>query len=165
MIVEKVSLTERLATVYNLRVLEDHTYFVGAEDWGFSVWVHNTYDIVEEGGKVIVRKQGQDDVVFENWGELFSRYRVGTRDDALKFLNAPKGETLPSGVMNGSPGGQAKVINYNDPDTKNVLAALSENHSADVLAKNGYRVVRQPSRVPGMTTNPDLKIEGNFFDV
>jgi hypothetical protein len=27
--------------VYNLRVAEDHTYFVGAENWGFSVWAHN----------------------------------------------------------------------------------------------------------------------------
>jgi hypothetical protein len=28
-------------TVYNLRVADYHTYFVGAEDWGFSVWAHN----------------------------------------------------------------------------------------------------------------------------
>jgi hypothetical protein len=29
------------ATVYNLRVADYHTYFVGGEDWGFSVWAHN----------------------------------------------------------------------------------------------------------------------------
>ena len=29
--------------VYNLRVAEWHTYFVGAATWGFSVWAHNTY--------------------------------------------------------------------------------------------------------------------------
>jgi RHS repeat-associated protein len=29
------------APVYNLEVAEDHTYFVGAEAWGFSVWAHN----------------------------------------------------------------------------------------------------------------------------
>jgi hypothetical protein len=28
-------------TVYNLEVEGDHTYFVGARDWGFSVWAHN----------------------------------------------------------------------------------------------------------------------------
>jgi hypothetical protein len=27
--------------VYNLRVAEDHTYFVGEEEWGFAVWAHN----------------------------------------------------------------------------------------------------------------------------
>ena len=36
-------------TVYNLRVSEYHTYFVGEASWGFSVWVHNaspSYDAV-----------------------------------------------------------------------------------------------------------------------
>jgi hypothetical protein len=28
--------------VYNLRVADRHTYFVGADDWGFDVWAHNT---------------------------------------------------------------------------------------------------------------------------
>ncbi|MFL5245942.1 MAG: polymorphic toxin-type HINT domain-containing protein [Gemmataceae bacterium] len=27
--------------VYNLRVADHHTYFVGRRDWGFSVWAHN----------------------------------------------------------------------------------------------------------------------------
>jgi hypothetical protein len=27
--------------VYNLRVARYHTYFVGGQEWGFSVWVHN----------------------------------------------------------------------------------------------------------------------------
>jgi hypothetical protein len=27
--------------VYNLRVADYHTYFVGSEEWGFSVWAHN----------------------------------------------------------------------------------------------------------------------------
>jgi hypothetical protein len=28
-------------TVYNLRVADFHTYFVGCDEWGFSVWAHN----------------------------------------------------------------------------------------------------------------------------
>jgi hypothetical protein len=28
--------------VYNMRVAEYHTYFVGCEAWGFSVWAHNS---------------------------------------------------------------------------------------------------------------------------
>ncbi len=28
-------------TVYNLRVADHHTYFVGAPEWGFAVWAHN----------------------------------------------------------------------------------------------------------------------------
>src|SRR5205807_9455 len=29
--------------VYNCRVADHHTYFVGGEDWSFSVWAHNAY--------------------------------------------------------------------------------------------------------------------------
>jgi hypothetical protein len=35
-------------TVYNMRVQDYHTYFVGCDEWGFSVWVHNAY--VVKGG-------------------------------------------------------------------------------------------------------------------
>ena len=32
--------------VYNLRIADYHTYFVGSRDWGFSVWAHNAgYDL------------------------------------------------------------------------------------------------------------------------
>jgi hypothetical protein len=30
-------------TVYNLRVAEHHSYFVGDDGWGLAVWAHNTY--------------------------------------------------------------------------------------------------------------------------
>jgi hypothetical protein len=40
-IVERVERTDRTETVYNMRVEEDHTFFVGDPAWGFSVWVHN----------------------------------------------------------------------------------------------------------------------------
>jgi RHS repeat-associated protein len=35
--------------VYNVRVEEDHTYFVGALGWGFAVWAHNA-DYPKAGG-------------------------------------------------------------------------------------------------------------------
>lgn len=40
--VEAVTDLNEVATVYNLRVSEYHTYFVGSREWGFSVWAHNT---------------------------------------------------------------------------------------------------------------------------
>ncbi len=46
-----VRATGRTAAVYNLRVAEDHTYFVGARGWGFSVWAHNAdYVVVRRTG-------------------------------------------------------------------------------------------------------------------
>ena len=41
--VEGVEETGEVETVYNLRIGDYHTYFVGSEDWGFSVWAHNVY--------------------------------------------------------------------------------------------------------------------------
>jgi intein/homing endonuclease len=40
--VDEVVDAGEVVTVYNFRVTVDHTYFVGGDDWGFAVWVHNT---------------------------------------------------------------------------------------------------------------------------
>jgi hypothetical protein len=40
--VEDLLDTGEAETVYNLRIADYHTYFVGAPDWGFAVWAHHT---------------------------------------------------------------------------------------------------------------------------
>ncbi|VTR96992.1 polymorphic toxin-type HINT domain-containing protein [Tuwongella immobilis] len=51
--VEGVHETARWETVYNFRVNEFHTYFVGCDEWGFSVWAHNANCVIitEAGGQ------------------------------------------------------------------------------------------------------------------
>ena len=39
--IESISQLNELTTVYNLRVADHHTYFVGGALWGWDVWVHN----------------------------------------------------------------------------------------------------------------------------
>ena len=39
--VEEVIDNGEQSVVYNLRVSDYHTYFVGSAEWGFSVWAHN----------------------------------------------------------------------------------------------------------------------------
>ena len=39
--IESIGSTGEVTTVYNLRVADFHTYFVGGGLWGFDVWVHN----------------------------------------------------------------------------------------------------------------------------
>ncbi len=39
--VTQVRSTDEVTTVYNLRVADHHTYFVGGTVWAFDVWVHN----------------------------------------------------------------------------------------------------------------------------
>jgi Pretoxin HINT domain len=41
--VEEVFDTELYEPVYNLRVEEHHTYFVGDENWEWAAWAHNAY--------------------------------------------------------------------------------------------------------------------------
>ncbi|WP_088254781.1 polymorphic toxin-type HINT domain-containing protein [Fimbriiglobus ruber] len=40
-VVEAIEPGEEWATVYNVHVADWHTYFVGCDEWGFSVWAHN----------------------------------------------------------------------------------------------------------------------------
>jgi hypothetical protein len=41
MAIDAVRVTGQIAKVYNLRVADYHTYFVGCDEWGWSVWAHN----------------------------------------------------------------------------------------------------------------------------
>lgn len=43
--VEEVWHTGEWETVYNLRVADHHTYFVGEEPWGWCAWAHNQYRV------------------------------------------------------------------------------------------------------------------------
>jgi hypothetical protein len=40
--VEEVSEPREVVTVYNFRVADFHTYFVGTPAWKFAIWTHNT---------------------------------------------------------------------------------------------------------------------------
>jgi hypothetical protein len=42
--VEEAFDTGEWEAVFNLRVADYHTYFVGDDGWGFAVWAHNNYD-------------------------------------------------------------------------------------------------------------------------
>jgi hypothetical protein len=52
--VEDLLDTGEYETLYNLRVADHHTYFVGSREWGFSVWAHNAcvYQAVDDSGQV-----------------------------------------------------------------------------------------------------------------
>src|SRR5262249_51556770 len=49
---DAVTDAREVATVYNLRVAEYHTYFVGRKEWEFSVWAHNAYVLPADAIKV-----------------------------------------------------------------------------------------------------------------
>jgi len=61
-VVEDVHPTLRKAVVYNLRINEHHTYFIGGKEWGFSVWAHNACD-----GVTVTRWPGNQGLQPGNW--------------------------------------------------------------------------------------------------
>lgn len=48
-VLDAVGDLDTIETVYNLRVADYHTYFVGCQEWGFSVWAHNACFVIVEG--------------------------------------------------------------------------------------------------------------------
>ncbi|MCZ2341094.1 MAG: HINT domain-containing protein, partial [Bacteroidales bacterium] len=84
-LVEAVVDTGTVEVVYNLRVADWHTYFVGGEDWGFSVWAHNEYSVqyIEEGGytgPVIQR--------FDDWRVIPGANRQPSADRVVQYADA-----------------------------------------------------------------------------
>jgi hypothetical protein len=93
--VEKVVETGKWERVYNLRVAEYHTYFVGCDQWGFSVWAHNAcvveldavkdaVEIAANGGKRFKIVEGSKTIGYhadrptaEKWLDLASDPAVG----------------------------------------------------------------------------------------
>jgi hypothetical protein len=56
-------------TVYNLRIQDYHTYFVGCDEWGFSVWAHNV-DCRLNGNSVQVLKPSRGGTGPNRWQTL-----------------------------------------------------------------------------------------------
>jgi RHS repeat-associated protein len=73
------------APVYNLRVAAYHTYFVGREDWGFSVWAHNARDclnLIEEAAAAYPKKSGIE------WHHYIPLYLGGPKSGRMVELPA-----------------------------------------------------------------------------
>jgi hypothetical protein len=100
-VVEEVFDTGVLEKVYNLRVSEEHTYFVGTGEWGWSAWAHNAYfyhatdatkadSIVAGGPNLAIAKANRDfgkgfytttsEVQARTWDEAVVRFDVSDAD-------------------------------------------------------------------------------------
>ena len=88
--------------------MDDHTYFIGDEHWGFSLWVHNTYR-VDTNGKVFDSDgnhvgnitQNADGTATYNSINGNAEYSYNSYDDAVNdaqnnFANSQDGNDILS---------------------------------------------------------------------
>jgi hypothetical protein len=86
-----------LTTVYNLRVADFHTYFVGSSLWGFDVWVHNANYIAPSSTAMRAEGVGNQRIVVHSDGSieiprLFKNKRKGIEEDLnIGFDNFERG--------------------------------------------------------------------------
>jgi RHS repeat-associated protein len=110
--VESVSDSGEVATVYNLRVSEFSTYFVGSREWGFSVWAHNTCTLAieaYEGGFALRNTVTRELVQAGNSNTIL---RFTNRQEAVNWVfrngvTAPTHTVLP--VLNAAA--EAEILN------------------------------------------------------
>jgi hypothetical protein len=132
-VVEAVVETGEVITVYNLRVADYHTYFVGCKEWGFSVWAHNAcqYEafLDEATGWYRIRDAKTKQVV--PWRRLNDPLRFKTlaeaeaeavRRSAPKFTDHRWGDPtrkpcFPANTMVHTPSGLKAIQSLQDGDS------------------------------------------------
>ena len=103
-VVRQIVATEVTRAVYNLRVAEDHTYFVGRAAWGFSLWVHNTYTYVKNADGTFE--------VFDGAGKLVKK--VDSEDLAKSIVDAGNAAKALSGPVTFGKNFDTKVRKHID---------------------------------------------------
>ncbi|MER7772108.1 putative T7SS-secreted protein [Kitasatospora sp. NPDC096140] len=79
------------------------------------------------------------------------------------WSSTPPGETPPSGAADPAAKPTGRVTNIpKNADATTQRSLGRENESAEILARNGYKVEQNPN-VPG-AKNPDYRVEGEIMD-
>jgi hypothetical protein len=107
-------------TVYNLRIANFHTYFVGCDEWNFSVWAHNA-------------GCGPN---AERWTEAFAE-RYGRQNVDLV---APKRFVADGNLFMDKPGGTIARPLFDD-----VLSDLAASRSHEVLIPSMVKAEIKPT--------------------
>jgi hypothetical protein len=81
--IESISNLNEITTVYNLRVADHHTYFVGGALWGWDVWVHNAeYLKIQKNLSVLTTKVRNE--LIENPQLLFNTLTKAERSAIIE---------------------------------------------------------------------------------
>ena len=92
--IQSVKDTGRWETVYNVRVADFHTYFVGTPEWGFGVWAHNACVVPLDAAEMAANPGMKFKVVDGNNVTYFAN-----KIDAYLVANPITGATNPGAAL------------------------------------------------------------------
>ncbi len=142
---EKTVLSGGYRAVFNVTVADHHTYFIGDDDWGFSIWSHNLYG--QPGPEFFVADRPFHYMIRDN------------RTDTILFMgrvNDPQGEDNDiAPVLTVNPAAAASTIPQDvngDGDVTALDALVVINHLNRMSAEGTHSVLDTNTR---MDTNGD----------
>ncbi len=145
--VASVCSTEAVATVYNLRVADHHTYFVGGTIWGWDVWVHNAGyvpDPVDVSAYVTQRQSGNG----VNWNTINATL-TGSQRSTIRRIARSQGLSIPTPNPHGAPGNSVHQA------TVSRLVDLAKAEHPGAVIHQGTSI----KRLTGLSRNPDVWVE------
>jgi len=142
--VERVHDTGETVPVYNLRIAEYHTYFVGSPEWEFSVWAHNACNpnLIGRIGELV----SAESLIARGWKQIASLQRGRNGIDLMfqKVLRNGVTRTLIAEVKaNGARLSRLQRMGA-DAYARNVLGRLRNGLSPG--AKNARDILQQMIR-------------------
>jgi hypothetical protein len=97
-------------TLYNLRIADFHTYFVGCQDWGFSVWAHNKcwYHGTDSANAALIIANGLNEQGFANANPndvrgVFVETNSDTAGDYARLVTFERNKVRPKGTPKLTP--------------------------------------------------------------
>jgi hypothetical protein len=171
--VEDILDTGEWETVYNLRVADFHTYFVGCAEWGFAVWAHNAFcTITQEGNDTVVRDQRTGVELFRGSAQA-ARDFVHSNPEHQQVLTREEGQQVidqASRRMNPNDRSlEVVALTENSDGTYTITTVANRRQGADGPRENTVRrdaynaaqaeltAILGPDAVNGTLLNPSRR--------
>ena|GEM_PF-2623231 len=129
------------APVYNMRVADYHTYFVGCEEWAFTVWAHNT-----SCGERTVRRARHADLLEQQGMRVINGKPSGTRNPAVEEAIG-KGNTAHAVIQEQM---RTKGWKVDRTDTGKVDPSTGTTVYPDAISPAGHPVEIKPRTPTGI---------------
>ena len=158
--IDAIHSTLQIATVYNLRVAEYHTYFVGCDEWGWSVWAHNAcvgFKTLSRRKQIeYLRDKGVEgaDQLLANMTSAARNVRQGAYYQAKRVVNYYLSGKLHS-IEHAANGGRVDIV------LKSKMQVEAKSWwNADAIGK--HRLQSLEKQVNRYLRSPDTKLRLEF---